>query len=140
MAVIARSLKNYQVEITAGNHTFRSDEPLGVGDDTGPDPFNLVLSGLASCTIITVQMYAQRKKWPLEGMTAQVGMRSEEIIAPDGNKTRTSIIEMRLHFTGPLTVEQHKRLEEIADRCPVHRMLTGQISITSTVDAHETFQ
>lgn len=140
MAVFARSLKNYQVEITAGNHTFLSDEPLGVGDDTGPDPFNLVLAGLASCTIITVQMYAQRKQWPLEGVTAQMGMRSEEITAPDGNKTRTSVIDMRLRFTGPLTIDQHKRLEEIANRCPVHRMLTGEIAVRSTVDAQETWQ
>lgn len=140
MAVIARSLKNYQVEITAGNHTFLSDEPRGVGDDTGPDPFNLVLAGLASCTIITLQMYAQRKQWPLEGVTAQLGMRSEEIIAPDGNKSRTSVIDMRLNFTGPLTHEQHKRLEEIAHRCPVHRMLTGEIAIRSMVESPETFQ
>ena len=58
MDVRAYSSTNLQVEIAAGNHRFVSDEPLGVGDDAGPDPYALLLSALAACKVMTVQMYA----------------------------------------------------------------------------------
>jgi len=63
MNVIARYKKNLQVEITAGVHQFLADEPMGVGDDAGPNPYELILSALGSCKVITVQMYARRKNW-----------------------------------------------------------------------------
>jgi putative redox protein len=133
MAIIARSATNYQVEISAGKHTFLSDEPLDTGDDAGPSPFDMVLSGLASCTIITLKMYARRKNWPLERVELVMDVSSREVLAGDGSKSRSSVIESRLTFFGPLTVEQIRRLEEIADRCPVHRMLIGDLSIQSSV-------
>lgn len=133
MAITARSVKGYQVEIDAGNHTFISDEPLGLGEDAGPCPFDLLLASLASCTVITLNMYARRKNWPLEGVEVSMDIRSSEIQAPDGGKARSSIIDSRLTFRGPLSVEQIQRLEEIAHRCPVHRTLKGDIKILQTV-------
>lgn len=137
MSVQARSLKNYQVEIQAGNHRLISDEPIGVGDDAGPNPFDLLLSGLASCTVITLQMYARRKGWPLEGVSMTADLRSAEQIAEDGSKHRSSVIEMDLSFQGDLSPEQIRRLEEIALRCPVHRTLTGDIQIFARVSDPE---
>lgn len=133
MSITARSLNHYQVEIQAGTHTFLSDEPVGIGEDTGPSPFNLLLGGLASCTIITLKMYAQRKGWPLEGIQMTVDLNSTETRTPDGIKKRSSVIETRFVFSGSLTPEQTARLEEIANRCPVHRTLTGDIQILSSV-------
>lgn len=133
MAIIARSLKNYQVEIDAGSHRFVSDEPAGVGDDAGPSPFDLLLSGLASCTIITLQMYARRKEWPLEKVEAEFEMRSAEIRDVDNIKRRSSHIYSRFTFYGPLTTEQIRRLEDISSRCPVHLTLLGDIKITHSV-------
>lgn len=139
MAITARSATNYQVEITSGKHTFVSDEPVGVGDDAGVCPFDLVLSGLASCTIITLEMYARRKNWPLEQVKLVMDVSSREILAEDGSKSRSSVIESRLTFFGPLTVEQIRRLEEIADHCPVHRMLIGDLSIQTSVSNLQDF-
>lgn len=132
MTVTARSLKNYQVEITAGSHTFLSDEPAGVGEDAGPDPFAFMLGGLAACTVITLHMYARRKGWPLDEVRITVEMRSEDQESPQGEKKRVSVIDTELNLTGALAPDQVKRLEQIANKCPVHKTLTGEIIINST--------
>jgi putative redox protein len=131
MVVTARSLQKYQVEIKAGNHQFISDEPLGIGDDKGPNPFDLLLAGLASCTIITLRMYAERKQWPLDGVEMRLEMHSVDAVGKDGKKARNSQIETHLTFSGDLSPEQIERLEDIASRCPVHRTLSGEIVITT---------
>jgi putative redox protein len=133
MGITARSLTNYQVEITADQFNFIVDEPEGIGDGAGPQPFNMLLSALASCTIITLQMYARRKNWPLEKVELSMNIRSQEVPLPEGGKSRSSLIETELVLHGPLTPEQLKRLEEISTRCPVHRALTGDIEVQSTV-------
>jgi putative redox protein len=129
MSITACSAHNYQVEISAGNHKFLSDEPLGIGDDLGPSPFDLLLSALASCIIITVQMYARRKCWPIDKIEAQCEMHNNETKTADGNKIPSTLIEIQLSFHGDLTLDQIMRLTEIASRCPVHRFLKGDIHI-----------
>lgn len=131
--ITARSMENYQVEILAGNHRFIVDEPEGVGDDAGPDPFALLLSSLASCTVITLKMYAERKKWPLEQVDIAMNLRSEELLNEAGEKYRSSAIEYELSLSGPLTDVQLARLKIIASHCPVHRAITGVISVNATV-------
>lgn len=133
MTVTARSTKNYQIEINAGSHQFISDEPIGIGDDAGPGPFQLLLSSLASCTIITVQMYAQRKNWPLEAVDGVFDINSVQLMDENGNKTRSSEFVYSLTFYGPLSDEQIKRLGEISERCPVHRALAGKITFSTKV-------
>lgn len=130
--ILAKSLSKYQVDILAGNHRFISDEPAGIGDDAGPSPFDLLLSGLASCTIITLHMYANRKKWPLERVEMEASIRAMETQSSTG-KSRSSVIDTQLTFHGPLTTEQLLRLGEIASRCPVHRTLKGEIQILTRV-------
>lgn len=127
MSVTAHSLSNYQVQIQAGQHQFVSDEPEGIGDDAGPSPFDLLLSSLASCTIITLHMYARRKNWPLEKVDMTLNLANAE--PPTGNPEATTIIVSELTFHGDLSPEQIKRLEQIAHRCPVHRALIGDIKI-----------
>ena len=75
MILTAKSSTNVQVHIKAGCHEIIADEPLGVGDDAGPDPYSLLLSSLAACTIMTVQMYARRKDWPLENVELSLSTR-----------------------------------------------------------------
>lgn len=133
MPIYARSLRKYQVEIDAGAHRYLSDEPPGIGDGAGPSPFDLILSGLASCTIITLQMYAARKQWPLEKFEAEYEINSVEVRDSDDVKRRSSHIHSRLTFYGPLTPEQIRRLDDISTRCPVRLALSGDIKITHQV-------
>ncbi len=136
MSVVARSSTNFQVDIIAGRHHFVADEPLGVGDDAGPDPYNLLLSALGACTVMTVQMYARRKNWPLSGV--EVSLSTHKVHARDCEDcesdpdARVDIIERRITFRGALTSDQVARLIEIAEHCPVHRTLTSETKIRTT--------
>lgn len=67
MSVTTRSSTHVQVEIEAGGHRIIVDEPRDVGDDAGPNPYDLLLSALGACSVMTLRMYAQRKHWPLTG-------------------------------------------------------------------------
>ena len=133
MSITARSTKDLQVEITAGRHLLLSDEPEGVGDDAGPNPYDLLLAALGACTVMTVQMYARHKSWPLKGVEARLN--TYKIHSRDCDdcetetKARVDIIEREVLFHGDLTDEQRARLLEIAERCPVHRTLTSETRI-----------
>ncbi len=134
MAITARSAENFQVEIKTPNHTVIADEPIAVGgDDTGPNPYDLLLSSLAACKIITVQMYARRKGWPLTGV--EVSMSAQKIHAKDCEdcesdpNARVDIIETEIKFLGDLDADQLERLKGISEKCPVHRTLTTETVI-----------
>jgi len=135
MRVSARSVGGYKVEISAGVHTFLTDEPPGIGDDAGPGPYDLLLSALAGCKIMTVLMYARRKEWPLEGVevklsTSRMHARDCEDCESDPSAL-IDLIEVDISFEGQLEADQVSRLAEIADRCPVHRTLTSETVIRS---------
>jgi len=127
----------YAQQITVGPHRLTADEPRPTGTDTGPAPYDLVLAGLGACTSMTVRMYAERKKWPLEKVT--VTLRHHRVHAKDCADCETVVgkidhIERVLRFEGDLDDDQRQRLSEIADKCPVHRTLHSEIIVNTTVD------
>lgn len=122
-AVITRA--QYQTTITSRQHTLIADEPEDKdGTDTGMTPYELLLASLSSCTAITLQMYINRKMWIVEQITINQELFVEE------NKT---LIKNQLSFKGDLTPEQCKRLEIIAEKCPVHKILIGEIRIETEI-------
>lgn len=131
--VVQGSASGFAQEIVAGAHRLRSDEPTAVGGtDTGPTPYDLLLAALGSCTSMTVAMYARRKQWPLEAVT--VRLQHSKIHAEDCADCETKAgmidrIEREVTLTGALDAEQRAKLMEIADKCPVHRTLAGEINI-----------
>jgi len=136
MAIQARSLENFQVEINVNenDHQLRADEPISVGgDNTGPSPYDMLLSSMAACKIITTQMYARRKDWSLDGVEVQ--MSTKKVHAKDCEEAvsnpnaRIDVIDTEIRFLGNLDDEQIERLKEISERCPVHRTLTSETII-----------
>jgi len=117
----------FRNEITAGAHVLRADEPKAVGgDDTGPNPYDLLMAALGACTSMTLRIYARHKKWPLDRVV--VRLRHEKIHAKDcqdceSDKGRVDSIELDLELYGDLDAAQRERMLEIAHRCPVHRTL-----------------
>jgi putative redox protein len=130
---VSGSAAGFAQTISAGRHRLAGDEPIAVGGtDTGPNPYDLLLAALGTCTSMTVGMYARRKQWPLEAVT--VKLRHSKVHAEDCADCETRVglldrIERDVELTGALTEEQRGRLLEIANKCPVHRTLTSRIEI-----------
>ena len=138
MTVTARGLQNLQVEIQASNHHILADEPLSAGgDDKGPSPYDLLLSSLAACKVMTVHLYARRKQWPVE--TVSIILNHRKVAANECEDCQTEglakvdIIDCEISFAGDLNEDQIQRLAEIADRCPIHRTLTSETKIRTAV-------
>ena len=123
----------FQQAIRLGPHRLIADEPASFGgDDTGPNPYDLVLAGLGACTAMTMRLYADKKGIPLE--RAAVTLRHDKIHAEDCADCETrvgkvDVVERTLALTGDLTTDQRQKLLEIADRCPVHRTLEGEVKV-----------
>jgi putative redox protein len=120
-------------------HRIRADEPVtSGGTDTGPDPYDLLLAALGSCTAMTVRLYAARKQWPLENV--RVTLRHQKIHAQDCAECETregkvDRIERVIRLEGPLDDAQKARLMEIANKCPVHRTLMSEIAIPTRLES-----
>lgn len=114
--------------ITARSHAVPADEPgeLG-GKDTGPMPYELLLGALGSCKAITMKMYADRKGWELESV--RIELKHER---PEG-RTGPERITARIAIEGDLTDDQRARLLEIAEKCPVQRTITGELTVESAL-------
>jgi putative redox protein len=118
-------------DIACGPNRWAADEPVSNGGtDAGPGAHELLLSALGACTSITLTLYAKRKAWPLAGVS--VRLRHERADGPTGMTTR---IDREIALAGALSDEQRQRLLAIAERCPVHRTLTGTIAIESRLAA-----
>jgi putative redox protein len=132
--VVARiGESRFRTDVEAGAHAFIADEPKAVGGtEMGPTPYEYLLAALSGCMAMTLRMYADRKKWPLEGVV--VYLRSASSHEPDCEQCETTKvgigrIERRVELAGPLTDEQRRRLMQIADRCPVKQSLERGIRI-----------
>jgi putative redox protein len=121
--------------ISVGPHRLVADEPVAAGgEDAGPGPYDFLLAGLGACTSMTMRLYADRKTLPLERVT--VTLKHSKIYARDCEECETregmlDQIDRVIAMDGPLDAEQHKKLMEIADKCPVHRTLTSEIRIVT---------
>jgi putative redox protein len=127
------SSSGYRTELNLGGFDAIADEPLSVGGTgTGPNPYEYLLAALGSCTAITLRMYASRKAWPVERIVVRLRDTPKHI--QDCLKSETSDVGPRhidrvVEVYGPLTEEQHKRMLQIADRCPVKQTLARGIQI-----------
>ena len=133
--IIVRSTEGLAQIVEARGHTIVADEPLdGGGGDTGLTPYELLLAALGCCTAITVRMYAGRKEWPLESV--EVHLAHERVHAEDcadcENPTGSAFLDRitkRVVLHGPLSADQHARLVDISERCPVQKTLQSSITI-----------
>jgi putative redox protein len=125
--------------IAAGPHVLRADEPVDAGGlASGPSPYDLLLAGLGACTSMTVRMYADLKKLPLERVTVE--LRHDKIHAQDcaeceTREGRIDRIERIIRLEGALDEAMRAKLLEIANKCPVHRTLHSEVKVpTRLVD------
>jgi putative redox protein len=127
---------NYAQNISIGPHLMHADEPADIGgNDAGPNAYELLLVALGACVSITLQMYAARKQWPLYAVRVEV---SHENVLADSDRDGEARIEMvdrisvGVSLSGDLSEDQLGRLMQIAERCPIHRMLVPQVQIQTT--------
>ena len=122
-------------QITIGNHVLIADEPLDKGgSDLGPSPYDFLLTALGTCTSMTLRMYADFKKIPLQHITVKLQydrIYSEDCKECDNPKSRIDHINRQIELEGDLSDADRSKLLEIANKCPVHRTLTSKISITT---------
>lgn len=116
----------YRTELHAGTHTAIADEPEEVGgNNSGPRPGDFICMGLASCTAITLRMYANRKKIDVQQINVNVSN------GPTSDKTS---FQVEIEIKGNVTEEQRTRMLQIAKLCPVHKMLANPIEIGVVVN------
>ena len=129
MLVTASESAPWGQALLTQNHVLFADEPAEVnGRDTGPTPTELVLLALGGCTAITVRMYAARKGWPIDRL--EVRLRYDDPTGAEPKPARRRI-ERKIEIDGPLDVEQRARLFDIAEKCPVHKLLSAGADIRS---------
>lgn len=117
---------HYQVRLDDGRHGFGADEPqIKGGTDTAPAPDELMEAALASCTVITLRMYADRKEWPVIGINATVTLERT-----DGG----TVFTRHIIIDGNITEEQRERMLQVAASCPVSKTLKGAITISSSIE------
>jgi uncharacterized OsmC-like protein/pimeloyl-ACP methyl ester carboxylesterase len=136
VVVTSQETGRYAQEIRAGRHLLFADEPIGTGDDTGPNPYDLLLAALGACTSMTLRMYADRKGWPLGRVSVQLSHDRVHLEDCDPDATtpcRIERIERVVRLEGDLTDDQRDALVAIADRCPVHRTLSADKQIVTTL-------
>lgn len=121
--------EKYQCTIEWRNGQFISDEPLSSGGkDSGPDPFTLLLSSLASCTLITLRMYIERKGLDIPSIAVNTNLYQS---TKDGQLE--TIIDRDILFTSPVDEEVKIRLQQIADLCPVSKLLMNQVKVRTFI-------
>lgn len=126
-AVTELDRSHYKTKVYSGGHFIYADEPGDVGGtDEGMPPAALLLASLGSCTAITIRMYADRKNYNLEHIKIDLAICKED----EMNKDTT--ISRKIEFSGDLTDEERQRLLVIADKCPIHKILSNPIKIVTS--------
>jgi putative redox protein len=122
--VVARRLQGFAHEIDIeGGHTIVVDEPPhSGGTDTGPSPGRLLAASLASCTAVTIEMYAERKEWEIGAIEVDVDATYDRHVP--------TAFDVTVKLPTGLSEEQRRRLLAVASKCPVHRALSGETPVT----------
>ena len=130
---VARVTEGFTTEIVAGNHSFMADEPTKIGGkDLGPSPYELLMGSLGACTAMTIRMYADRKKWPLEEVKVHLQHQKDYLQDCENHDNKQSlidIVEREIELEGNLDQKQRTRLLEIANKCPVHKTLESKVKV-----------
>lgn len=125
----------FTTEVMVRHHSLTADEPESIGgNDYGPSPYELLAAGLGACTAMTMQMYARRKKWDLQEVLVHLSHRkdyADDMQQPDASSSKIDHFDRLIEVSGDLDDSQKARLKEIADRCPVHRTLHGDIQVNT---------
>ena len=134
--VLVRSTDNpFTSLVKAGDHIIKADEPIEMGGhDAGPSPYELLLASLGTCTVMTLKLYASHKGWNVEEIEVHLSHSKEykeDMEATENNSSKIDLIEREIKFTGELDETQLNRLMQIADKCPVHRTLHGEVEVRS---------
>ncbi|MDR6968095.1 putative redox protein [Flavobacterium arsenatis] len=117
--------QKYKTEIQSKNHIIMADEPIEVGgEDLGFTPIALLEASLAACSTMTVRMYADRKGWELDKVEIKVGFKRNIT-------THQIIFKKEIQFFGNLDNEQREKLLEMGSKCPIEKMITGDVSVVS---------
>jgi putative redox protein len=128
MKAVARRTGTFRHDVSVRGHTVAADEPRDTGGaDTGPSPQELLAASLASCTAITIEMYAKRKGWDI----GPIEVEAEYAPAERGSVTK---FKLTMKFPKELQPEQVERLRVIAAKCPVHRTLDGEVMFEEDVE------
>jgi putative redox protein len=128
MRAVARQREKFAHDVKVRKHRLTADEPEDEGgDDMGPSPQELLAASLASCTAITIEMYAKRKKWNIDGLEVDCDYTPAERGCPTNFK-------LIMRMPGHLSEEQVERLQVIAAKCPVHRTLEGEVFFDERVE------
>jgi putative redox protein len=128
MRAVARRRERYTHDIKVGAHSVTADEPASQGgQDMGPSPQELLAASLASCTAVTMEMYAERKGWNVDGLEVACIYTPAERGCP----TR---FELTMRMPAHLSEEQVERLQVIAAKCPVHRTLEGEVAFEERIE------
>jgi len=124
---------HFTTSIQTKRHSFIADEPESVGGhDFGPSPYDYLSAGLAACTVMTLKLYAERKKWDLQEVYAYITYskkHSDDLMLDIEKPKRIDHLQKRLKFVGNLDEDQKNRLKEIASKCPVHKTLQSEVII-----------
>lgn len=128
--ITVKSIENLQQLVVTSSHGFVADEPKDDGDDLGPNPYELLLSALGTCTAMTVLMYVRRKEWPLKSISVEcsherVHCRDSEDCEEDRGGL-IDVIHRKIVLEGDLSDEQRERIGYIAAKCPVHKTLSSR--------------
>ncbi|MFT5691668.1 MAG: uncharacterized OsmC-like protein/fermentation-respiration switch protein FrsA (DUF1100 family) [Oceanicoccus sp.] len=123
--------------VLSDTHAWLADEPTQMGgSDLGPDPYEHLLAALGTCTSMTIRMYANRKQIPLNHVSVLISHSREHLTDCESCESESEKIEVlsrQVTLTGDISDDQRQRLLEIADRCPVHKTLIGQLDIRTTL-------
>lgn len=136
VVVSERGTGKFAQEIRMGSHVILADEPLGTGDDTGPNPYDLLLGAFGACTSMTLRLFADRRHMPLTHVSVHLHhdrVHRDDCDPSSGENCRIERIERVITLEGDLTDEQRADLLAVADRCPIHRTLQVDKEIVTTL-------